>query len=198
MSLSLQLLKAQDTLHQQLERELYSYKERWIDENGFVRERVINNRYFLTNDVWNIHFLESIENFKEGITKRAFNRQNVYFLFKSPLIKLEMKYYAYKKIFDDQWTMNTFMGQANSLQRLNKFLNEKYPDLSSFLDLDIDKANRQWLFWLEEKGTATHYINKRTGNSIKSPLAKYLLNLYTELTKLVDFRDEWEKEIGCT
>jgi len=196
MSLSLQIRQANETIHDQMERELSSYKERWVDENGIVRENIINNPYFLINDVWNIHFLESIEHFKEGISNRNFNRQNIYFMFESPKIKIEMKYYAYRKIFDDQWTMNTFfIGQANNLQRVNKFLNEKYPGLSSFLELDIDKANRQWLFWLEEQGTATNYVDKRTGRSIKSPLGTFFINLYGELIRLIDFRDEWEKEI---
>lgn len=196
MSLSLKLKQAKSTLHHQMEKELSTYKERWIDENGNAHERAINNQYFLINDVWNIHFLGAIENFREGILKRNFNRQNIYFLFESSKINLEMKYFVYRKLFDDQWTMNTlFIGQANSLQRLNKFLSEKYAGLDSFLELDIEKANRQWLFWLEEQGTATSYIDKRTGKSIKSPLAKFFINLYVEFMRLIDSRDEWDKEV---
>ena len=34
------------------------------------------------------------------------------------------------------------------LRKLTLFLNEKYPTLYSLLDLDIEKAEREWLFWL--------------------------------------------------
>lgn len=185
-----------ESVHDYMRNELSSYVVRNIDEDENVQKVIVNNPYFLIENSWHINFFRTISNFKSYLENPTFNRKKIYFPFKNELINLELKFFVYRKIFQDEWTMNTmFVGQANNIQLFNRFVNEVYPYLNSLTDLNIDKANREWLSWLERNGVSTSYISKRDGYKVKSPRAKYLLNLLTEFNKLIDFRDEWEKDI---
>ena len=80
---------------------------------------------------------------------------------------------------------------------MTEFLNEKYPKLSSLLDLDIEKAEREYLFWLNEKGVNTQVIKKREirkDSVLKSSVAIFLKTVYTLLFQYTDNREEWEKD----
>lgn len=75
-----------------------------------------------------------------------------------------MKYVYYQQLFNDLWTIKSiFTAYQGPLNKLSEFLNEKYPKLSSLLDLDIDKAEREYLFWLSKKGIKTYYNQKHEG-----------------------------------
>ncbi|MEB6549682.1 tyrosine-type recombinase/integrase [Heyndrickxia sporothermodurans] len=182
--------------HNYMKIQLSSYESRYINENGNVQIVKTKDSYFLDNNTWEIEFLKSIPNFEVQLQNPTFNRKRIFFSFHNELINLEIKFFVHKKIFADEWTMSTFcVGQANNIQTLSRFFKEKYPNLNSLTELDVDKVNREWLFWLESQGIATQYVNKRDGYLIKSPLGKYLLNLLTEFNRLIDFRDEWEKDV---
>ncbi|MGE7637643.1 tyrosine-type recombinase/integrase [Peribacillus frigoritolerans] len=196
MSINPLLSRDFESVHDYMRNELSSYVVRNIDGDENVHKVIVNNPYFLIENSWHINFFRTISNFKSYLENPTFNRKIIYFPFKSELINLELKFFVYRKIFQDEWTMNTlFVGKANNIQLFNRFVNEKYPNLNSLTDLNIDKANREWLSWLEKNGVSTSYISKRDGYKVKSPRAKYLLNLLTEFNKLIDFRDEWEKDI---
>ena len=196
MSINPLLSRDFESVHNYMRNELSSYVVRNIDGDENVHKVIVNNPYFLIENSWHINFFRTISNFKSYLENPTFNRKIIYFPFKSELINLELKFFVYRKIFQDEWTMNTlFVGKANNIQLFNRFVNEKYPNLNSLTDLNIDKANREWLFWLEKNGVSTTYISKRDGYKVKSPRTKYLINLLTEFNKLIDFRDEWEKDI---
>lgn len=184
------------SVYDYMRNELSSYVNRNIDKDGNEQKETINNPYFLYENSWHIDFLSTISQFKLYLENPTFNRKSMNFPFISEQINLEIKFFVYTKIFRDEWTMNTmFVGQANNIQLFNRFINEKHPNLNSLFDLGIDSTNREWLFWLEKNGISTTYISKRDGYKIKSPQAKYLSNLLNELNKLIDFRDEWEKDV---
>ena len=64
-------------------------------------------------------------------------------------INKEMKFIVYTKLFSDEWGLQTVLiGQMQFIRRLAEFINEKYPNINSFKDLDLEKANIQWIDWL--------------------------------------------------
>lgn len=70
--------------------------------------------------------------------------QNIHFRIKSSPINNRSKIFWYHELFYAERSLVTiFVGQCWSV--FTKFLNEKYPTLFSLLDLDIDKAEREWL-----------------------------------------------------
>ncbi len=102
-------------------------------------------------------FLENIPQFQEMAKNHSKRRRrNMRFEINSATVNLEVKYVWYQKLFKDEWAIGTvFGGQATSLRRLTAFLNEKYSNLPSLLDLNIDQVEREWLFWLEQQGVLT-------------------------------------------
>ena len=81
------------------------------------------------------------------------------------------------------------------LRELTKFLNEKYPTLHSILDLDIDKTEREWLFWLEQQGIATHKKIKNALTYVEyTPIIYILRTIHSNLFALTDTREELEKD----
>jgi len=183
--------------HEGLQRELSTYPEKTIQEDGSVSIERIKDAYFLINDKWNINVIGEIEQFGEIVVNYNYSNKNIHFRFINPSINLEVKYVYYQQLFNDLWSIkNIIMGQS-PLRRVTEFLNEKYPELSSLLDLDIDKVEREYLFWLNEKGIKTHY-NKKYGfdyeSYIKTPVASFLRTVYTLLFQYTDHREEWEKD----
>ncbi|WP_060475846.1 tyrosine-type recombinase/integrase, partial [Geobacillus sp. PA-3] len=82
------------------------------------------------------------------------------------------------------------------LRKLTAFLNEKYPTLYSLLDLEIEKAEREWLFWLSEQGVKMKFIKKEYYGEYtsKTSIANFLHVIYSYLFQLTDTREEWEKD----
>ena len=176
---------------------LSGYTEKIIESNGVVKYHTVNNDYFLKNDTWGIDFFGSIPQFKEQVGNYKYSNKNIAFSFTNPSINLEMKFITYSKLFSDEWNLTScIMGQQQFIRRLTTFMNEKYPKLNSFLDLDIDKANLQWIDWLNQQGVRTIGIEKKVDKeyTCKTSTANFLNNIYTTLFTLTDEREEWEKD----
>ncbi|PHG05149.1 tyrosine-type recombinase/integrase [Bacillus toyonensis] len=183
--------------HEGLQQEISIYKEKLIHADGSVSIEQVNNPYFLVNDKWNINFISGIKQFEEVIANRNFPTKSVCFRFCNPSINLEVKYVYYQQLFKDLWTIQTIFGGKNTpLKRMSEFLNEKYPQQSSLLGLDIDKTEKEYLFWLHSKGIKTHYNRKKFNyeSYIKTPVASFLRTIYTILSQYTDKQDEWEKD----
>jgi len=174
------------------------YTEKIIESNGVVKYHTVNNDYFLKNDTWRMDFFGSIPQFKKQVDNYKFSSKNITFLFDNPSITLEMKFIVYSKLFSDAWKLSFCMGgQQQYIKRLTTFMNEKYPKLNSFLDLDIDKANLQWMDWLNQQGvkTMTTQTFVDTEYTHKTAIVNFLNSIYTTLFTLTDEREEWEKDI---
>lgn len=182
--------------HESLQKELSTYPKKTVNKDGSVTLEQVKNSYFLVNDKWNINFLGEIKQFEEMATNYKYSNKNIHFHFNNPTINLEVKYVYYQQLFNDLWTLNSFFGTKYPLRKITEFLNEKYPKLSSLLDLDIDKTEREYLFWLNEKGINTQEVVKNliTKDTIKkSKVAKFLILTYNLLFQFTDKREEWEK-----
>ncbi|MGG3652607.1 tyrosine-type recombinase/integrase [Bacillus pseudomycoides] len=184
--------------HERLKYELSSYIEKTIQSDGSVTTNRVENPYFLMNNNWNIKFLESIPQFRKMADNYKGKRRNVPFRINSPTVNLEIKYVWYQKLFKEQWALSSSFNQkAALLNKLSIFLNEKYPHLPSLFDLDMEKAEREWLFWLEQHGIPTTKTSKTTmfdGYTHKSPAATYFRIIHSNFLVLADSRDEWEKD----
>jgi integrase len=130
--------------------------------------------------------------------QKNFRSKNLYFLAHNFSINLELKYVFYKKLFSQEWALTSiFGGQRTLLKRLAQFLNEVYPNLDSLLDLNLEKAQKRWFWWLNENGIkTTKKTNKKLyGESIVyTAEVNFLRIIYSFVCKLADSRDEWDKE----
>ncbi|MBB6448010.1 tyrosine-type recombinase/integrase [Bacillus benzoevorans] len=183
--------------HEGLQKELSTYPEKEVNKDGTVTIERVNNPYFLVNDSWNIDFLGEIKQFEEMVASYNYSNKNIYFRFISPTLNLEVKYVYYQQLFNELWTIKNIFSAQSPFNRMTEFLNEKYPKLFSLLELDIDKVEREYLFWLNEKGINTQEIKKRvlSKNSVcKSPVARFLRTIYTALFQFSDKREEWGKD----
>ncbi|RIX83986.1 transposase, partial [Staphylococcus aureus] len=83
------------------------------------------------------------------------------------------------------------------INKIAEFFNKVYPNLNSLLDCDINILEKHWFNWL----TANNIPIKRRSSTIvfgdyeyKSGLASFLKNMYINLIKFIDKREEWEKD----
>ncbi|PLR76241.1 transposase [Bacillus sp. V3-13] len=183
--------------HERLQQELVTFPTKTIHKDGSITVEQVNNPYFLVNDKWNINFLGEIKQFEEIVAAYKYTNKNVPFRFINPKVNLEVKYVFYQRLFNDYWTINSIFTVQSLLKRMTDFLNQKYPTLSSLLDLNIDKAEREYLFWLNEQGINTQVIKKRLlykDTPLKSTVAAFLRTVYTTLIQITDMREEWEKD----
>ncbi|MFJ8099975.1 tyrosine-type recombinase/integrase [Lysinibacillus sp. NPDC096212] len=182
--------------HEGLQRALSTYPEKTVQKDGSVSIEQVKNSYFLINDKWNINVISEIKQFEELVSNYNYSNKNIQFQFDNPSINLEVKYVYYQQLFNDLWTIKSIFMNQSPLKRITEFLNEKYPKLSSLLDLDIDKAEREYLFWLNEKGMPTQATVKVKNKEYlnKSGLANFLRKIYKTFFQYTDTREEWEKD----
>ncbi|HHT7238425.1 TPA: tyrosine-type recombinase/integrase [Bacillus cereus] len=183
--------------HEKLQHELSGYPIKTIQDNDSVTVRHIKDPYFLVNNIWNADFLKIIPQFKEMTEIYKAHRWNVRFQINSPTVNLELKYMWYQKLFNDEWTLRSaFCGEAIQLLRLTTFLNEKYSTLHSLLDLNIEKTEREWWFWLQEQGISMQRVaSTLRGEYIrKSHAACFLRKVHSAFFALTDTREEWKKD----
>ena len=177
---------------------LSSYEVKDISPNGEVTIRVANDDYFLANDVWNVNYIGQIPNFKEQFNKYKGLGKNLKFSTKYHNIVLELKFVLYHKLFNDELGLNSlFHPYRTSINNLFLFLNEKHPHLHSLLDLDVEKTEKQWIWWLNNKGVKTAKIIKNIQYGeyeTKSVIALFFRSIYEKLFDLTDNREEWEKD----
>lgn len=181
--------------HERLQQELSCYPVKTIHEDGSVTTQQVKDPYFLINDSWNVGFVGDIKQFVEMMENYKETAQNIYFRLTNPMVNLEVKYVCYHQLFNDKWSLSSVFGkQATNLRKLTRFINEKYPTLQSLIDLDIEKVEREWLFWLHEQGFQTQRILHHGKYTGKSSVANFLRFIYSNFSVLTDTREEWDKD----
>jgi integrase len=176
---------------------LSSYEVKDLCIDGKVKRRIVNNDYFLVNDTWNINTIR--EMLKEPCKTNPASRKNIVFSIQSATVNTEVKLVYFKKLFLEEWSYSTvWEHRATMLKKISTFLNEKYPHLQSLLDINIDKIERQWIWWLNSVGEKTTKVKddlKYGKIEMKTTLANHLRVLYDELLRFTDSREEWEKDL---
>lgn len=179
---------------------LSGYTEKFINTDGSVNYKEIRTTYFVDNDKWHIDFFGNIEQFKNQHKEYKYSNKNISFNFHNVNVNTEVKLIVYCKLFKNEWSFSSAFVTANNMfKTLSNFINDKYPTLNSILDLNIDKANFEWIDWLENKGTktiATKYAKCRGKEfTNKTAIANFLNCICQELFNLTNTRDEWDKDI---
>lgn len=180
---------------------LSKYTEKKVNKDKSVTYTEIPTTYFLDNDKWNINFFGKIEQFKQQVENYKYSNKNISFPFNNENLNKEMKFIVYNKLFSDEWGLQAvLMGQMQFIRRLARFINEKYPNINSFKELDLEKANIKWIDWLDENDINTmrrdNTMSKLSGKDMfrKTDSAKFLENTISWLNQLTDEREEWEKD----
>lgn len=180
---------------------LSKYTKKTINEDKSVTYREMPTTYFLENDKWHIDFFGSIEQFKKQIQNYNHTNKNISFPLNNENVRKEMKFIVYNKLFSDEWGLQSIlMGQMQFIRRLAEFINEKYPNINSFKELNFKKVNIQWINWLDSNNIRTiekhNNYSKLSGEEkfIKTPSAKFLENIIDWFNQLTDEREEWEKD----
>ncbi len=176
---------------------LSKYTEKVINEDKSVTYTEITTTYFLENDKWHIDFFRDIEQFKEQVKNYKYSNKKIYFPFNNENLNNEMKFIVYNKLFSDEWALQSVLtGQMQFIRRLVEFINEKYPNINSFKELDLEKANIQWIDWLNSKNIKTIKISKALDKEYesKTAIANYLELIINTFNSLTDEREEWEKD----
>ncbi|HEF1903629.1 TPA: tyrosine-type recombinase/integrase [Bacillus cereus] len=189
------------SFHERLKLEISTYTEKSFNEDGSIAANKVQNPYFLVNNQWDICFIGTIENFKEqyknGLKKIP---KSINFNIKNERVRLELKFVFYKKLFQDEWALSTlFITQAQFQKTFANFINEKYPFLSSLLDIDFESINSSWKRWLASRNVPT---KKHISSGPKSKaylcntgLVNFLKIIYQYLYNFYDYRTEWDKDI---
>lgn len=176
---------------------LSKYTERIVNEDKSVTYTEIPTNYFLENDNWDIDFFDNIEQFKEQVDKYKYSTKNISFPFNSENINKEVKFIVYNKLFSDEWGLQTtLMTQMQFIRRLAEFINEKYPNINSIIDLDLEKSNLKWMDWLNSNGIKTIKIQNIIGKEYENTtaIANYFKFIVSSFSSLIDEREEWEKD----
>ena len=199
MVTALKLLHPEEELNPQslVIETLKSYPEKTVHPDGTVTTEYIETNYFLENDAWNVDFFFGINQFQTQQAEYKPTRKNFRFTIENESLKIEFKYIIHYLIFEDKWKISSWInGQQHSLTKLFTFLDEKYPSLNTMLDLNIEKAEKEWLYYLNDKGIKTISTQKtiRGEYSCKTAVANILRNMYDKYFDLMDTREEWEKD----
>ncbi|HBG2114818.1 TPA: tyrosine-type recombinase/integrase [Clostridioides difficile] len=176
---------------------LLKYTENKVNKDKSVTYTEIPITYFLDNDKWHIDFFSEIEQFKEQIKNYKYSNRNISFSFNNENINKEMKFIVYNKLFSDEWGLQAVLtGQMQFIRRLAKFINEKYPNINSFKEFDLEKTNTIWINWLNSNGVKTSKTQNIIGKEYenKTPVANYLEFIINTFNTLTDEREEWEKD----
>ncbi|HCQ6371261.1 TPA: tyrosine-type recombinase/integrase [Clostridioides difficile] len=181
---------------------LSKYTEKIINKDKSVTYTETPTTYFLDNDKWHIEFFGDIEQFKEQVKNYKYSSKNISFPFNNENVNKEIKFVVYNKLFSDEWSLQSaLIGQIQLIRRLAEFINEKYPNIISFKELELEKTNIQWVDWLNSLNiaiTTKHFIDsKLSGKDVyyKSHIANFLETTIKYIEVITDEREEWEKDL---
>lgn len=182
--------------------ELSMYVVKKFNDDGSLSYETKTDSYFLDNDTWNVDKFKEIEQFSQqykNFRERYSHNAQICFCIKNNLLNLQFKYIFHKKVFNEEWSLSsTFHANSTNFRRLQSFINQQYPALQSLDDLDIEEADREWNFWISQKGYAkertSHIRDQDKTFSLRSTLSNFLVRLFNEYKKYSDTREEWDKD----
>ena len=139
------------------------------------------------NDVWDFSnpLFDDYRNSLRDKTFRKINFKNF-----SPTIRLEMKYFILYRLKNRIVRLSTIIVYSKRLKRTSEFLKLYYPNISSFADIDFNKAMFKFRAFLINSGLRIDSDDKL--------LDRFYENLFNQVQPFfIDFydtRDEFEKD----
>jgi len=141
------------------------------------------------NDIWDAND-PIFTDFRKSEWGKRHRKMN--FSFFSSSLKKEVKFFILTRIQNDELQLySAIHNYGRSFKRLADFLTKYYPGLSSFVELDINKALMQLRSYLSEKGLSIRTYERRKLSNYENLLNRLFL-FYQEY---YDTRTEFEKDI---
>lgn len=158
----------------------------------FNKKYDISTDYFLESNSWSINFFNDISIFNKSIKySNSYIKDAINFNFKRKRLNNEMKFIIHYNIFSGKWNITTALGyEAVGLELFADFINIKYPNIISLLELsskDIYKVSLDWVNWLIENNHKYHADRQK--NFIRKRISE--LNSILEQYKDIN---EWDKD----
>lgn len=104
-------------------------------------------------------------------------------------LKLEMKYYYAKNILDNNFSLTTALTTFQRTKHLASFIKNNYPNISSLLEIDMQKCTIEFRNYLVELG-----LKKAKKNEYDYKCVYDYKRIYNYLTANFDRRDEYDKD----
>ncbi len=188
--------------HEELKVNMSSFSVQVAHRDGNVSFQDRSDAYFLENDKWSLEKIRGIQQFKQMVDNSPTIRKNIKFQFKEPSLNLEVKYIFFYRLFNNRWKVTTmFQSIQNPIRRLTEFINENKKDVKSFLQININKTEKEYVVWLQKKGIKTKRMQKRRPphNDVIFPtsVASIMRLVYSELAKMAKLEpqtEEWLKD----
>jgi integrase len=140
------------------------------------------------NDRWDIKdpFFDGLRPQKWTLLKTAIDFSRL-----QPGIREEIKFFFSQRLQAHTLRLITVVGYGSCLAQLADFLEQAYPRIRSFTDIEINKAMTKWRSYLLEKGLS---VNKK--DRLSSTQFEILFQqAYQFMIGFYDDRDEFEKDI---
>ncbi len=159
-----------------------------LPENKVSEITKLISGYF-ENDIWDAD--DSVFNdFRKSEWGKTHRKMN--FTVFSSKLKNEVKFFILTRIQNDELQLySAIHNYASSFKRLATFLNTFYPHISSFVELDINKALMKLRSHLSELGLSIRIYGRRKLSNYENLLNRLFL-FYKDF---YDTRDEFEKDI---
>ncbi|MEB8677035.1 tyrosine-type recombinase/integrase [Bacillus cereus] len=109
-------------------------------------------------------------------------------------IKLEIKYYSFYSLTNEIWLLSSFMEKHfYKMYFLSKFLVEKFPQVTSIIDIPYTTLLDEYKLYLTENNKPLKYPHHRGGEFI-SPYLGVCKSLYDFFSNYYDERPEHQKD----
>lgn len=188
-----------DFLQNKLKKELCFLRSKSINSEDNITYTDIYSDYFYKNDVWHVSNFKIFNQFQDDLKRYNGKRKNVFFRFQNKNLNLEFKYICLALITTEYWSLcSLFNSGAVHINKLATFFNEKFPNINSLLDYEINNLEVEWIKWLKEQNVATTKRSKSIvfgSYETKTPIAASLKKLYRQFSKMIDSREEWDKDL---
>ncbi|MCT2534654.1 tyrosine-type recombinase/integrase [Aquibacillus koreensis] len=196
--------------HNELKQDMSSFPAQIISRDGDVSFQERDDTYFLDNNKWGLDKIRGVNQFKLMVDSSPTIRKNIKFQLEEPSLNLEVKYIFFNRLFNNQWKLTTmFQSIQNPIRRLTEFINENKKGLMSFLHLNINEDEKEYIDWLQKKGLKTKRLKRRQPphNDVvfHTSVASIMRVVYSELAKFAKLeqpkprripkqREEWKKD----
>ena len=111
-------------------------------------------------------------------------------------IKEEIKYYFWRNHKESLYSVITiFEGKAHHLRRMLRFLDKRYPQIKTVLEIPKEELMLRYTNYLIDSGIKVKSINKKTKSVAVTPPVSLMSTFYNYIYDVFDQTPEYEKDI---
>ncbi|BAH06663.1 tyrosine-type recombinase/integrase [Clostridium kluyveri] len=139
-------------------------------------------RGYWEQDIWNLKD-DVFSEYRKTSSRVDIKYKKINFSFFNSSLKLELKYFLKYRLTNSIVTIDTIYKYSQVFRRLSDFFQKQYPDLNSFIELDLSKTSIQLRTYLADLGIKTYKFY----SYLISQIVPFYQNFY-------DDRNEFEKD----